>query len=105
MNQVNGDDDDNGGDDYGNGFGSYDEEPLTKRVFTGQWMLPTIALEIVTDVTLSFNESLSPPTFSTSSPSQRWYSWLFQFDKQGPFIQDQSHILATYGCQGIRIKG
>ena len=57
MNQVNGDDDDNGGDDYGNGFGSYDEEPLTKRVFTGQWMLPTIALEIVTDVTLSFNES------------------------------------------------
>ena len=30
------DDDDNGGDDDDNVFGSDDEEPLTKRVFTGQ---------------------------------------------------------------------
>ena len=31
-----GDDDDNGGDDDDNVFGNYDEEPLTKRVFTRQ---------------------------------------------------------------------
>ena len=32
-----GNDDDNGGDDHDNeDFGSDDEEPLTKRVFTGQ---------------------------------------------------------------------
>ena len=30
------DDDDHGGDDDDNVFGSDDEEPLTKRVFTGQ---------------------------------------------------------------------
>ena len=69
-------------------------------------MLPTIALEIVTDVTLSFNESLSRQLFHRLQHHKYGFLVLpLKFDKKGPFIQVQLNLLVTYGCQSIETKG
>ena len=69
-------------------------------------MLPTIALEIVTDVTLSFNESLSRQLFHRLQHYKDGFLALpLKFDKKGPFIQAQLNVLATYGYQSIETKG
>ena len=65
----NDDDNDNDDDDDDDAEKHLKKGALTMRAFAGQSMLQTIALEIVTDVTLSSNDSNSYSSFSSSSSS------------------------------------